>query len=161
MEVLIVVGLIAFFVIGYLQNKAKNAPFDAIDKNEVKASDYKEKLIEHLKGAIQFSLTYLERKDLTTQERKDSKEALKEKNELLNMGINQFENHYIQTKERFKFDLEEQVKASIDYCDWFYHYADFYDPIKGELWYEDGWEERRSALTKIKEIERRLNEKIK
>lgn len=161
MEVLIVVGLIAFFIIGYLQNKAKNAPFDAIDKNEVKASDYKEKLIEHLKGAIEFSLKNLERKDLTTQERKDSKEALKEKSELLNLGIEQFENQYVQTKERFKFDLEEQVKASVDYYDWFYHYADFYDPIKAELWYEDGWEERRSALTKIKEIERRLNEKIK
>lgn len=159
MEVLIVVGLIAFFVIGYLQNKAKNAPFDAIDKNEVKASEHKEKLIKRLKEAIEFSLKYLEKKDLSTQERKDSKEALKEKSELLNMGIQQFENQYIQMKERFKFDLEEQVKASIDYCDWFYHYADFYDPIRGELWYEDGWEERRSALTKIKEIEKRMKAK--
>lgn len=162
METVIFIGIVAFIVIGIVQYNAKNAPIKAIENNENKAGENREKLIKYLKEVMKINAqTIKENKPFTKDEIKNTKTALKEQAELLDTGIAQFEEKYIQLKERYKFDLRGQMEASVDYCDWFYHYADFYNPIRREAWYEDGWEERKEALIKIKEIEKRWKTKTK
>ena len=160
MVILILLGIVVFIIVGIAQNKAKNAPFKAIDDNEMRAYVSKKKLVENLTRVIASNIKNLEEVEYRDKkEKEDAKEALKEKSELLNDGIQAFEDQYTQLKERFKFDVKSLLEVSIDYADWFYYYSSFYDPINGELWNDDSWQDMREDLLKIKEIEKRLKSK--
>lgn len=155
-------GLIGIVIIGsiWFLIKSKSAPQKAINDNEFRAYNNKEKLKVYLSNRIEEATVMADKKSHL----KDPKEAeyyLNEIHTVKTVGILEFDDLYIKLKEKYKFDEKELVNISIDYCDWYLYQKEYFDPINNELWNESSYDDQKEAWIKICEIEKRLKKKIK
>lgn len=183
----VLVVIVIFLIVGYFQNKQKNAPHDLIDQNILRAETWKKTLKENLKKDIADTFKMLEKvakeegiktnidvsnSDNYKKSLAKRKNELQKNNQTKNMYNNlQFkykirdeeiyylETLYLKAEEKFKFEPIELAKISVDYADWFMWASKFFDP-NNDLIESDSFNNQREAGIKTEEIKKRLIKKI-